>query len=490
MAPPKSPVEPLTTPGSRSPVRKKGKQKSSRGIRLSDFDKLSPKQPPARPSDAPKRDLVYENTEGVSDVLTALKGGAPAVLAYGGAGVGKSHLVRYLKALPSGSRQVTVAPTAIAALTSNGQTIHSFFQFPPRILDPRNLEDFKGKPSKLWREISLLVIDETSMVRPDLLDSIDARLRQMRNSQDAFGGVQVLLVGDPLQLPPVVREDERDLLHSMGYKTPFLHSSKIWKHIEDLGAVELTRVFRQTEVDFIDALNDIRRYRNISSALAFLNERCLRPHREGGRPVLLTATRRQADTYNAEGLNLLPGPEKVYLGEMQGKLNIQREQLPVMEHLILKPGAEVMAVQNDSAHRWVNGSRGQVVSLEPEAAVVRFYSSGATHKVERHTWEKVKQVWDDKAGRIRNEVEGSYIQLPLVYGWALTIHKAQGMTLDDVRVDLAGGTFASGQLYVAISRAKTLDGLSLSHPLTEGDVKADQILLQFLEWLEANTSAS
>ena len=469
---------------------RQSRQKSSRGIRLSDFDERFPNQPSAPPIEIPKRDLAYENIEGVCDVLAALENKTSTVLVHGGAGVGKSHLVRYLKALPSGNRQVTVAPTAIAALTSRGQTIHSYFQFPPQVLDSRNLEKFKGRPSKLWLEMSLLVIDEMSMVRPDLLDTIDSRLRQMRESELPFGGVQVLLVGDPLQLPPVTKENDRILLHAMGYKTPFLHSAKVWNRIDNLKAIELKRVYRQTEPTFIAALNEIRRYKNLPPALAFLNERCLRPHREGRKPVLLTSTRRQADGYNTRGLRELPGPETVYRGKMEGKLNIQGDQLPVPENLNLKPGAEVMTVQNDSVHRWLNGSRGQVVGLEPDAAVVKFYDSGETHKVQRHTWEKVKQVWDNTKGRIQNEVEGSYTQLPLIHGWALTIHKAQGMTLDDVRVDLAGGTFASGQLYVAISRARTLDGLSLSHPLTEDDVKADMTLLQFVEWLNAHGSSS
>jgi len=417
-------------------------------------------------------------------VFAALGDSAEAVLVYGGAGVGKSHLVRYLRSAPGGETTVVVAPTAIAALTSGGQTVHSFFQLAPQVLDARDLETFRGQPGRLWRGMTRLIVDEISMVRPDLFDSMHARLKHLRESTKAFGGVQVILVGDPLQLPPVAKHDDLNLLHAMGYKTPFLHSAMIWNHVDDLRAVELTRVFRQTEADFIAALNDLRRGRNLGVATAFLNERCFRPHRETATPVLLTPSRAAADRYNSDGLAALSGPETRYRGVVEGMPNVQDANLPVPETLRLKVGAEVMALSNDTARRWVNGSRGQVVDLMADAATVRFHATGQTHRVEPHTWAKVKQTWDAASTRILNERKGGYTQLPLIPGWALTIHKAQGMTLDDVRVDLGDGAFASGQLYVAVSRARSLDGLSLARPLAPGDVKPDTHLLAFMDWLD------
>lgn len=465
-------------------MRADGLKANSPGVRLNEFNDRLQDQPAPTDRPLPTRDLDYEQTEGVREVLSALADGASAVLVYGGAGVGKSHLVRYLRSQPGGESTVVVAPTAIAALTSGGQTIHSFFQFPPRVLDRTHLETLRNPPQQVWRRMTRLIVDEISMVRPDLLDSMDARLKQVRGSGRAFGGVQLVLVGDPLQLPPVVTRDERPLLHAMGYKTPFLHSAKVWEHVDGMRAVELTRVFRQTEPDFIHALNDLRRGRDLVAVTEFLNERCFRPHRESANPILLTPTKQAADQYNAEGLAALPGPDTLYIGKATAGFVVQEDKVPVPETLRLKVGAEVMTVTNDVSRRWVNGSRGKVVELKPDAALVRFYGTGEAHLVERHTWEKIKQTWDGAAEQIRNEPKGSYTQLPLIPGWALTIHKAQGMSLDDVRVDLGHGTFASGQLYVAVSRAKSLAGLSLARPLNPGNVMADTHLLTFMDWLD------
>lgn len=460
------------------------KVQRSRGIDFGAFNASLPTQPPPPPDRGFQRDRDYEATEGVREVFEALHEGAPVVLVYGGAGVGKSHLVRYLKAGLGGDRTVVVAPTAIAALTSGGQTIHSFFQFPPRVLDPRHLESFRGNPGQVWKGMTRLIVDEISMVRPDLVDSIHARLRQMRKIHEPFGGVRVVLVGDPLQLPPVAKPGEIKLLNALKYKTPFLHSAHIWPYVKGARAVELTKVYRQTEADFIAALNDLRRGDNLVAVTEFFNDRCFRLHRDGATPVLLTPTRAAADRYNADGLQALPGPDTVFRGVAVGRFDIQREQLPVPEWLPLRIGAEVMTVTNDLQHRWVNGSRGRVLELRPDAALVRFYGSGETHLVSRHSWSKVKQTWDHGNNRILDERQGEYNQLPLIPGWALTIHKAQGMTLDDVRVDIGDGTFASGQLYVAVSRARSLAGLSLARPLTPADVKPDDHLLAFMGWLE------
>ena len=200
--------------------------------------------------------------------------------------------------------------------------------------------------------------------------------------------------------------------------------------------------------------------------------------------MLLTPTRAAADHHNRAGLAALPGEQTLYRSRIKGKFDIARDRLPAPEVLALKPGAEVMAVKNDVKRRWVNGSRGQVVSLSPDEVVVRFYETGQKHPVGRVAWEKVRQVWNASEQRVESEVVGSYKQIPLIPGWALTIHKAQGLTLEDVRVDLGSGTFASGQLYVALSRATSLDGLSFQRPLRVGDVKTDPHLVEFLDWLE------
>ena len=272
-----------------------------RGKRLSAFDCRNARRPPPRRADELKPDLDYEAIEGVREALDAIDAGAPAVMIHGGAGVGKTHLIHYLRERPGGDRQVVVAPTGIAALNAKGQTIHSVFCLPPRLLDPDRLEKIEGRPPHLWQGMTRLVIDEISMVRVDVLDAIDARLRFYRRSPLPFGGVQVVMIGDPLQLPPIVEEKDRELLYALGYRTPFLHSARVWSDV-DLHSAELTRVFRQRDPGFIAALNNIRRGEQVEDSVAFLNAACHRRHRPDRTPILLTPTRAAADHHNRAGL--------------------------------------------------------------------------------------------------------------------------------------------------------------------------------------------
>lgn len=453
-------------------------------VDLSDFDARHPSRPPPNQQTAPAHDPDYEGSRGVRDALAAVDRGDPAILVHGGGGVGKTHLVNYLRTRPGSSRQVVVAPTGIAAINGGGQTIHSFFRLPPRFLDPKNLES-AGKGSKLWRKLNRVVIDEISMVRVDLLDAIDARLRNYRRKEVPFGGAQVLMVGDPLQLPPIVRSDDGELLRGLGYATPFLHSALSFRQVK-LTVIKLDKVFRQDDLTFIHVLNSIRRGEDLVAATSFLNEQCVGPHRPGPNPLLLTPTRAAADRYNEEGLEAVQGERRSYSSATTGKFNVQKDRLPAPELLTLKVGAEVMAVRNRGS-RWLNGSRGQVVELLDNAVKVRFHESGEVHEVARETWENVRQKWDPVDHRVTTEVIGTYAQIPLILGWAVTIHKAQGLTLADVRIDLGWGTFASGQLYVALSRAKSLEGLSLTRPLRPSDVRTDSNLVAFVDWLERPT---
>ena len=453
----------------------------TRTVKLGDFDKRHAKpSPPAHEPDF-ERDHGYENSTGVREALAAINRGDPAILVHGGAGVGKTHFVNYLQKLPGGGRQVVVAPTGIAALSVRGQTIHSLFWFPPQLLDPKNL-DRVGKGLKLWKELDRVIIDEISMVRVDVLDAIDKRLRQYRKGNKPFGGAQLLMVGDPLQLPPVLDHTEAELLKGMGYATPFLHSALSLKEIE-LSGIELGKVFRQTDPKFISVLDSIRRRERINASIDFLNDHCHRPHRDADSPALmLTPTKAAADSHNQHGLNALKGTAKTYHAKTTGKFDIQKDRLPAPEELTLKVGAEVMAVKNKSG-QWLNGSRGRIVDLLDNVVKVRFNDREEVQEVEPATWEKVRQKWNSEHQRVETEVVAKYTQIPLILGWAVTIHKSQGLTLKDVRVDLRHGTFATGQLYVALSRATSLAGLSLTRPLQPGDVKVDQNMVDFVDWI-------
>jgi len=419
----------------------------------------------------------------VSEALASIDAGAPVVLIVGRAGTGKTRLVRYLRERPGGERQAVVAPTAIAALNAQAQTIHSFFKLPPLLLDAKALPEERGF-GVLYRRMKRLVIDEISMVRVDLIDAIDARLRSIRGNARPFGGVQVVMVGDFLQLPPVVESDHRPLLHGLGYQTPYAFSARALEHVP-VTTVPLEHVYRQDERDFIKILSQIRVGEGILEAVTLLNERCVGPHQTAAQPLLLTPTKAAAERYNLRGLNALPSDPVIFSAEIVGRLEIDRDRLPVPEHLELRVGARVMAMKNDPEGRWYNGSLGTVQRIEDGEVFVCFDRSGEEHLVSGAEWTKVRQEWNEESQSIENRQVGAYRQIPLIPAWAITIHKAQGLTLDDVRLDFGSGAFAPGQVYVALSRVRTLAGLSLARPLRPIEVQADPMLLGFMEWAQS-----
>lgn len=457
-------------------------QKASARDILARLDELSggassaaPEEPRRRPRTAEfKPDKDYERLPGVSDVLTAVDAGDPALLVLGRAGTGKTTLVRYLRERPGGDAQAIVAPTGIAAQNAGAQTIHSFFHLPPALLNPGQLPPGRYF-GPLYKKMTRLVIDEISMVRADLLDAIDMRLKDIRSNGAPFGGVQVLMVGDFLQLPPVVQEEDRRILRELGYRTPFAFSARVFDSVA-ITKVSLDRVFRQNEQEFIELLGKVRSGIDLDETLRVINGRCVGPHREGPLPLLLTSTLAAAERYNAEGLGRLGGEASVFAAETKGKT----EGLQIPASLVLKPGARVMATRNDAERRWINGSLGTVTKIESRKVFVQFDQADDEHHVEAVKWEKIRQVWNEAEGRIDNEVIGAFEQLPLMPAWAITIHKAQGLTLDDVRIDFGAGAFAPGQVYVALSRVRTLDGLSLTRPLRPGDFRVDPLLQSFI----------
>jgi ATP-dependent exoDNAse (exonuclease V) alpha subunit len=434
-----------------------------------------------------KRDEPYEASSGVSEALAAIDVGTPAVLIVGRAGTGKTRLVQYLKARPGGELQATVAPTGIAALNARAQTIHSFFHLEHAVLDARNLGR-GGKFSAIYRRMKRLVIDEISMVRADAVDAIDSRLRQLRGNDRRFGGVQVVMVGDFLQLPPVVPEYDWPLLLGLGYEAPYAFNAHALEGIP-VKAVTLDHVWRQDEQDFVEILGRIRSRDGIADALARLNARCVGPHRESVKPLLLTPTRAAAERHNRNGLMALGKERAAFKAKIEGDFAVGAANLPAPELFELAAGARVMAVKNDPQGRFVNGSLGTVTRLAEEGAFVTFDRRREEHLVTPMTWEKVRQQWSEARQRIENEVVGTYRQIPLIHAWAVTIHKAQGLTLEDVRVDLGAGAFAPGQVYVALSRVKSLAGLSFARPLRVADVRVDPTLLDFMERVQSRAAA-
>ena len=412
----------------------------------------------------------YNTDPDVRPILDALKNYSAPIMVTGRAGTGKSTLVRYIRDCGHFPNTVIIAPTGIAAINVTGQTIHSFFRFPPRIITPESLAGQRG--NRMWRKADLIIIDEVSMVRADMIDGMDMTLRRARHRDEPFGGARMMFVGDFHQLPPVVPRHEGEILAQMGYRSPFAYSAHVLSHGE-MEKFELTQIHRQSEETFLRILAGIRESEYPQDAVDDLNHLCHRPHRDGVTPIILTGTNAAANRYNAAGLGRIDSPPKTYTGKTKGKFNLAANKLPAAETITLKVGARVMTLKNDEKKRWVNGSLGTVTALSDKEVSVRFDHSGKTRKVALSSWDNIKYDWDEKTQKPTSTTVGSYAQIPLTLAWAVTIHKAQGLTLDDVRIDLERGAFAAGQTYVALSRARTLAGLSLARAITLRDVITD-----------------
>lgn len=404
------------------------------------------------------------------EVLSAVQSLDPVVFVTGRAGTGKTRLLRHIFASADRNAAI-VAPTGLAALTAGGQTIHSFFGIPPFAagpqIDPRRLR------RKVLKKLDLLLVDEVSMVRADLVDSMDAALRAARGADAPFGDVQVIFFGDFLQLPPVVTGQDGHVLHELDYRSPYAFDAHVFREL-DPTFVEMEIVYRQTDEYFVSLLGRVRA--GDAEAVQEINELCVRRHRDGAMPVMLCSTNRLAEAYNERGLNNLPGEFNVIEGDLSDKF--QRDRLPAPQTLALKIRARVMAVRNDPQMRFVNGSLGTVLDFEENGVRVIFDGGREPVLVEKATWESVR--YDVEGSKISTSIVGSYKQVPLTPAWAITVHKAQGLTLDEVRVDLGRGAFAAGQAYVAMSRCRTLEGLSLVRPLQPTDLMLDPALERFL----------
>lgn len=442
-----------------------------------------------QPAPAPRRMADRDPLAGIEilpeyeQVRKLLDAGYPALFVTGGAGTGKSTLIRYLDARSS-LRMAVIAPTGVAALNAGGMTIHSFCRLPLHLVRPEDVKPPKDR--RLVRALDVLVIDEISMVRPDILDAVDLFLRRTRESEAPFGGVSMVLMGDLFQLPPVVKSGEARILREMGYGSDFFFSAKVLSKV-DVAPVLLKRVFRQRDPAFVELLADLRVGRRLRDGLERVNARVSPDPPVGGPELSLTSTNDVADRTNARELDSLPGKPMNYEGRVEGKFRANEARLPSPMNLALKVGAQVMFTKNDTNKRWVNGTLGRVVALEAEHLTVEVEKEGLKrrHPVQREKWEEYRYRFDPVRQQIVPEVTGSYHQFPLMLAWAVTIHKAQGKTLDRIMIDLGWGAFASGQVYVALSRVRALEDLRLARPVQEQDVRCDPQVAQFYELMEA-----
>lgn len=409
-------------------------------------------------------------------VHALLEGGCPIVFVTGNAGTGKSTLIRYLRSVLN-RKFVVVAPTGVAALNVGGVTIHSFFHFPPKIHEEEDIKLVYDR--KLYKKLELLIIDEVSMVRSDLMDSIDNFLRKNRSDHRPFGGVQLLLIGDLFQLPPVVPKQERDVLKAKGYASPYFFSSFSLQKTS-LVPLELTSVYRQEDRSFIDLLNRIRIGDEVDFVTSEVNHRCSQPNAPRT-DITLTCTNNRADQINREELQRLTSREYSFMGRIEGQFSLEHDRLPSPIDLRLKACARVMFTKNDEQRRWVNGSIGIVRGIDQGGIRVELVSDscGLVCDVLPAVWETFKYSYDPEEGRILARKVGQYTQYPLMLAWAVTIHKSQGKTLDNVLVDLGSGAFASGQAYVALSRCRPAAGIHLARPIRKTDVKCDPMIKRF-----------
>ena len=398
-----------------------------------------------------------------------------AILLLGRAGTGKSTAIRWL--LQSiGSQTALVAPTGIAAWNIGGQTIHSFFGLPPVWIERDQIKAPPQKTRAVLQSLKYLVIDEISMVNANLMDAV-AQSLEMYGPQKGkrFGGVKIVAVGDLLQLPPVVDDDTKPLYAQAGYPTEYFFSARCMRDIS-WAAIELTRVMRQSDADFVERLGDIRLGRNLNAAVEWIN-RVSSNSPPKSPAIALVTSNRIADDRNKRELSLLPGPEREYKATFYGKWKLQ----PAPDLLHLRVGAQVIFLKNDPERRWVNGSLGTVERMEDDAVYVTLRGAERAECVLRAEWETYEHRRDDENDVIVREVVGRFVQFPLKPAWAITIHKAQGQTYDACSVDFGDKAFCAGQAYVALSRCRSIEALHLFRPLRVQDVQVDPRILEFCE---------
>jgi len=396
----------------------------------------------------------------------------------GKAGTGKSVLLQYIK-LHTQKNIVVVAPTGVAALNVGGQTIHSLFLFPPTFIDTKALR-LSAKSAKILKNIDTLIIDEVSMVRADLMDGIDYLLRQARDSQEPFGGVQLLMFGDLYQLPPVVNEpDLINYFEQLNGGFYFFHSLA-WNGTQ-LEIYELSQNFRQTDENFKSILNALRSGEISDDVLQNLNQRAIFDSLPSG-VITLATTNSTVFSLNHTRLNALANESFTFFATIEGDLDPY--SYPTEGQLVLKKGAQIMMLKNDAKKRWVNGSLGTVESVNKTEIKVKI--DGNVHDVTPETWQKIRYEFNNDKRQIEEKVVSSFTQFPLRLAWAITVHKSQGQTYDSVVIDMGRGAFAHGQTYVALSRCKSLDTLYLKRPLTFDDIIIDPVIINFMKKANIN----
>ena len=380
----------------------------------------------------------------------------------GRAGTGKTTFLRNVQKMVD-KQFITLAPTGVAAILAGGDTIHSFFGLPMDVCTPGTMGKMSEARILTLIHTDTIIIDEVSMVRCDIIDAIDYTMRKTLRSSLPFGGKQVIFVGDMFQLPPVLKKGaESDLMHDLYHADDcFFYKADVIKRMR-LVKIEFQKVYRQEDEQFLQILENVRLNKTTPENLMHLNERVCHPTKEDGMVITLASLNKTADTINQQRLAEIDSEEYTYEGTVQGKF--EEKRFPVDLNLKLKVGAQVMFTRNDQQKRWANGTIGTVTKLSKDEIQVTT-DGGDTYVVPNCSWESYSYEYDRESRKMKKELQGTFTQYPLRLAWAITVHKSQGMTFDKLYLDLSRGMFAAGQLYVALSRVRSLGGLYLSRPI-------------------------
>jgi len=405
-----------------------------------------------------------------------------SVFVTGKAGTGKSTLLNYF-CENSKKSAVVLAPTGVAAVNIGGETIHSFFNFKPNVTADEAKKAAKkliNRFGEVFDNLDMIIIDEISMVRADLMDCIDVCLKAIYKNKKPFGGLQMVFFGDLYQLPPVLTGKDKEIF-SKYYKSCYFFDAKVMKDFK-IELVELEKIYRQKDREFIEILNSIRNNTTKERHLDIVNSRFLGDidieSLEDGY-IYLTTTNRMADSINRLNLEKLDGEEIILTGEITG--DFDSKYLPTDVELVLKEGAQIMFLKNDSGGRWVNGTIGKVIGFNYEENVVEVeLSDGNIVSVLPERWDIYETSFNKKTKKLEKDILGSFTQYPLKLAWAITVHKSQGKTFDKVVIDLSGGVFSCGQTYVALSRCKSLDGIILKSPVKKTQILVDWKISKFM----------
>ena len=426
------------------------------------------------------------NNDEFQNIWKLIKHTNQSVFMTGRAGTGKSTFLKYICA-NTAKKYAVMAPTGIAAVNAGGVTMHSFFKIPFKPILPDDPEfavdklrkrmKYRHEHAKLIQELELIIIDEISMVRADLIDFIDKILRvYSRNMRVPFGGKQMLFVGDIFQLEPVVTSDMRDILRQY-YPNPYFFSANVFRSF-DIVPIELRKVYRQQDNEFVALLDRFRIGSPYPSDVARLNRLVSHADSKADDEFTMTlATRRDmVDSINDAHLAELKAPAVTYEGII--KADFPESSLPTSKNLVLKTGAQVVMVRNDRDHRWVNGTVAKVYSASTDKLEIEL-ETGERHVVEPEIWENVVYKYDEESKKVLEEVIGTFTQYPVRLAWALTIHKSQGLTFNKVIIDVGRGAFSGGQTYVALSRCRALDGITLRSTINERDIFVNPAIVDF-----------